>query len=387
MDFAQSDDHRAIQSAVAELAAKFDDDYWMRHDRDHEFPWDFYSAFAEAGWIGISIPEEFGGGGMGIAAAGLLLETVAASGAAMNGCTPLHASVFSVNVVTKHGSEALRHEILPRVASGELHVCFGVTEPDAGTDTTRIRTTAKRVGDEYVINGRKVWISKAGQSEKIVLVTRTAQRCESAPMKGLSVFLVDMNSPGITISPIPKMGRNAVASYEVALDDVHVPAGRLLGDEDDGFRVLLDGLNPERILIAHEALGIGRASVRAAVAYAGQREVFGRAIGMNQGIAFPLAQAHAQLGAAELMCRKAAWLYDRGQKCGAEANTAKYLAAEAGFFAADRALQTFGGMGYADEYHVSRYFREARVMKIAPVSQELALAFIAQNVLGLPKSY
>ena len=305
----------------------------------------------------------------------------------MNGCTPLHLSVFGINVVTKHGSDAMRAEVLPRVADGSLHACFAVTEPDAGTDTSRIRTTARREGGDYVINGRKVWISKAAESEKMVLAARTSDRDPASPMKGLSIFFVDMDTTGIELSPILKMGRNAVASYEVVMDDVRVPVDRLIGEEGDGFRVLLDGLNPERILIAHEALGIGRAAVRAAVAYANEREVFGRPIGMNQGIAFPLAEAHARLEAAELMCRKAAWLYDNGERCASEANSAKYLAADAGFFAADRALQTFGGMGYADEYNVSRYFREARIMKIAPVSQELALAFIAQNVLGLPKSY
>lgn len=387
MDFSTPDDHREIRAAVNSLARQFDADYWARVDIQHEFPWDFYRAFAEAGWLGICIPEEFGGGGLGVSAAGILLETIAASGAAMNGCTPLHLSVFGINVVTKHGSEALRKETLPRVASGDLHTCFGVTEPDAGTDTTRIRTSARRDGNNYVINGRKVWISKAGESEKIVLATRTAERDPERPMAGLSIFFVDMDSPGISVSSIAKMGRNAVASYEVAFDDVRVPADRLLGAEGEGFRVLLDGLNPERVLIAHEALGIGRASVDAAVAYAKEREVFGRPIGQNQGIAFPLAEANARLDAAELVCRKAGWLYDRGEPCAREANTAKFLAADAGFFAADRAMQTFGGMGYAEEYPISRYFRESRLMKIAPVSQELALAFIAQNVLGLPKSY
>lgn len=387
MDFVLDDEVVQIRKAVADLAGRFDDGYWSKVDRDHEFPWDFYTAFADAGWLGICIPEEYGGGGLGVAAAGMLLETIAASGAAMNGCTPLHLSVFGINVVTKHGSDEIRREVLPRVATGDLHACFGVTEPDAGTDTSRIRTFARRDGSDFVVNGRKVWISKAGQSEKVVLATRTSDRDAAAPMEGLSIFLVDLDSPGIEMSPIPKMGRNAVTSYEIAFDDVRVPAERLLGQEGDGFRVLLDGLNPERILIAHEALGIGRAAVRAAVAYANEREVFGRPIGKNQGIAFPLAEAHARLDAAELMCGKAAWLYDQGENCGPEANVAKFLAADAGFFAADRALQTLGGMGYADEYPVSRYFREARLMQIAPVSQELVLAYLAQNVLGLPKSY
>lgn len=387
MDFTEDDDLRQIRRAVAELASRFDHDYWARHDRDHSFPWDFYKAFADAGWMGITVPEEYGGGGLGIAAAGAMVETLASSGGAMNACTPLHLNMFGMNVVAKHGSEEMRRKTLTRVATGELHACFGVTEPDAGTDTSRITTTARRDGGGYVVNGRKVWISKAGESEVIVLATRTAPRQDDAPMKGMSILLVDMDTPGISLGPIPKMGRNAVTSYEVSFDDVRVPADRLVGVEHDGFRVLLDGLNPERILIAHEALGIGRASVAAAVRYAGERTVFDRPIGQNQGIAFPLAEANARLDAAELVCRKAAWLYDNGQSCAREANTAKFLAADAGFFAADRALQTFGGMGYAEEYGIPRYFREARLMKIAPVSQELALAYIAQNVLGLPKSY
>jgi acyl-CoA dehydrogenase len=387
MDFSSTDDHERIRSAVADLAAKFDSAYWEKRDREHTFPWDFYNAFAAAGWIGIAIPEQYGGGGLGLAEAGLMMQTIAASGAAMNGCTAIHLSVFGINIVTKHGSAALRRDVLPRVASGQLHTCFAVTEPDAGTDTSRIRTMARRAGGDYVINGRKVWISKAGQSQKAILVARTSPREETEPMAGLSVFLVDLDSEGIQMSPIPKMGRNAVASYEVTFDDVRVPAERLIGAEGDGFRILLDGLNPERILIAHESVGIGRASVELAVEYARQREVFGRPIGQNQAIAFPLAEAMARLDAAELLCQKAAWLYDHGERCSREANAAKFLAADAAFFAADRAVQTLGGMGYADEYPASRYFRESRVMRIAPVSQELALAFLAQNVLKLPKSY
>lgn len=387
MDFTENEDLQTVRRAVAELAGRFDGEYWARHDRDHAFPWAFYETLADAGWLGISIPEEYGGGGLGVAAAGIMLETLAASGGAMNACTPVHLGMFGMNVVAEHGSEQMRRETLTRVATGDLHACFGVTEPDAGTDTSRLRTRAERDGDTYVVNGRKVWISKAGESEVIVLAVRTAPRRDDAPMHGISILLVEMGTPGITVNPIPKMGRNAVASYEVTFDDARVPASALVGVEHEGFRVLLDGLNPERVLIAHEALGIGRAAVDAAVNYANQRSVFDRPIGQNQGIAFPLAEATARLDAAELVCRKAAWLYDTGRPCAREANTAKFLAADAGFFAADRALQTFGGMGYAEEYGIPRYFREARLMKIAPVSQELVLAYIAQNVLGLPKSY
>jgi acyl-CoA dehydrogenase len=269
-----------------------------------------------------------------------------------------------------------------------LHVCFGVTEPDAGTDTTRISTFARRDGDDYVINGRKVWITKAGDSQKMVLITRTTPREQVArPTDGMSLFLVDLDSDAVVLNPIPKMGRNAVASYEVLLDGLRVPATTRIGEEGKGFSYLLDGLNPERILLAHEALGLGRASVRRATRYAKDRVVFGRPIGQNQGIAFPLAEAITRLDAAELMARNAAWRYDRGLSCGREANMAKWLCAEAGFQAADQAIQTHGGMGYAREYHVERYFREARILRLAPVSQEMVLNYIAQHVLRLPRSY
>jgi acyl-CoA dehydrogenase len=388
MDFSLTPEQQEIQGAVRELAAKFDDEYWAARDARHEFPWDFYKAFADAGWLGIAIPEQYGGGGLGIAEAALLLQEVASSGAAMNGCSAMHLSIFGINIIVKHGSQELRDELLPAVVAGDLHVCFAVTEPDAGTDTTRISTTARRDGDSYVINGRKVWITKAGDSQKMVLLARTTPRDEAVrPTQGLTLFLVDVDRHHMDIRPIAKMGRNAVASNEVFIDDLRVPVSARIGDEGSGFRYLLDGLNPERILIAHEAVGIGRAALAKAIGYAKERQVFGRPIGQNQGIQFPLARSAAELDAAELLCRKAAWLYDQGLACSREANMAKFLAAEAGFAAADRAMQTHGGMGYAVEYHVERYFREARLMKIAPISQEMALSQIAHNELGLPKSY
>jgi acyl-CoA dehydrogenase len=388
MDFELSDDQAQVRNGVRELAATFSDEYWAERDEKHEFPWDFYNAFSEAGWLGIAIPEEYGGGGLGILEASLLLEEVAASGAGMNGCSPMHLTIFGLNTIVKHGSAELRQEILPRAADGSLHVCFGVTEPDAGTDTSRISTFARRSGSDYVISGRKVWITKAGESEKMVLICRTSPRDEATrPTDGMSLFLVDLDSDAVHLRAIPKLGRNAVASYEVFLDELRVPASALIGEEGKGFTYLLDGLNPERILLAHEALGIGRAALRRATRYANERVVFGRPIGMNQGIAFPLAEALMRLDAAELTARHAAWRYDQGLPCGREANTAKYLCAEAGFQAADQAIQTHGGMGYAKEYHVERYFREARLLRLAPVSQEMVLNHIAQHVLHLPRSY
>ncbi|WP_214366932.1 acyl-CoA dehydrogenase family protein [Pseudonocardia sp. H11422] len=388
MDFLLTEDQQALQKAVRELTANFDDDYWAARDERHEFPTEFYDAFAKAGWVGIAVPEEYGGAGQGVAEAALMLEEIAASGAGMNGCSSMHLTIFGLNTVVKHGTEALRQEVLPAAADGSLHVCFGVTEPDAGTDTTRISTFARRDGDSYVIRGRKVWITKAGLSSKMILIARTTPRDRvRKPTEGMSLFLVDIDPAAVHVSPIPKMGRNAVASYEVVIDDLRVPVEARIGEEGEGFRYLLDGLNPERILLAHEALGLGRVGVRRAVQYARERIVFDRPIGSNQGVAFPLAEATMRLDAAELVARKAAWLYDRGMPCGREANTAKFLCADAAFTATDQALQTHGGMGYAREYHVERYFREARLMRLAPVSQEMVLNYVSRHVLDLPRSY
>jgi acyl-CoA dehydrogenase len=388
VDFELTEDQVTIRRAVAELAGKFDDQYWMEKDAAHEFPTEFYQAFADGGWLGITTPEEYGGHGFGISEAALLLEEVSASGAGMNGASSMHLSIFGMHPVIVHGSEELKRETLPRIVTGDLHVCFGVTEPGAGLDTTRITTFAKRDGSDYVVNGRKVWISKAMESEKILLLTRTT-RFEDVAKKtdGLTLFLTDLDRDRIDIRPIAKMGRNAVTSNELFIDDLRIPAEHRVGEEGQGFKYLLDGLNPERMLVAAEALGLGRAALRRAVRYGNERVVFGRPIGMNQGLQFPLADSLARLDAAELVLRKASWLYDNGRPCGREANTAKYLCAEAGFEAADRALQTHGGMGYAEEYHVARYFREARLLKIAPLSQEMVLNYLGSHVLGLPRSY
>jgi acyl-CoA dehydrogenase len=387
VSFDYTDAQREIQRAVRELAARFGDDYWLERDRAHEFPWEFYDAFAAAGWIGIGIPERYGGSGLGVTEGGILLQEVAASGAGINGCTPLHLSIFGMNPVVKHGSEEMRAAHLPRVASGELHVAFAVTEPDAGTDTTRISTFARRDGDDYVVSGRKVWISKAQIAQRLLLIARTQPRDETRRTAGLTLFFTDLDRDHVDVRPIEKLGRHAVDSNELVIEELRVPAADRVGEEGKGLTYLLDGLNPERILMAHEAVGLGRAALARAVRYANERIVFDRPIGANQAIQFPLADALARLDAAELVARQAAWRYDGGLPCGREANTAKYLCAEACWLAADRAVQVHGGMGYAAEYHVERYFREARLLRIAPVSQELALAYLGEHVLGLPRSY
>jgi acyl-CoA dehydrogenase len=388
MDFFEDEEHSEIRAAIQRICRDFGDDYWRGCDDTHTFPWDFYAAMAKGGWIGIAIPEEYGGGGRGITEASIVLEEVAASGAAMNGCSAIHLSIFGMNPVVRHGSPEMRSKYLPRVASGDLHVAFGVTEPDSGTDTSAIRTFARRDGDNYVVRGQKVWTSKAQDCEKVLLLVRTTPREEAAGrLDGMTLLLADLQSPHVDIRPIPKVGRNAVASCEVRYDDLPVSVEDRVGEEGKGFSYLLDGLNPERILVASEALGIGKAAIRRASEYAKTRRVFDRPIGANQGISFPLAEAHTRLHAAELAIREASWRYDQGLKCGANANMAKWLAADAAFFAADQAVQTHGGFGYAKEYDVERYWREARLMRIAPVSQEMILNYVAEHVLGLPRSY
>ncbi|HEX4906346.1 MAG TPA: acyl-CoA dehydrogenase family protein [Acidimicrobiales bacterium] len=388
MEFGTEDTHEAIREGVRRVCSKFDDAYWRRCDAEHEFPWAFYDAMAEGGWVGIAIPEEWGGGGQGITEASIVLEEVAASGAAMNGCSALHLSIFGMNPVVKHGSDWMKATYLPQVVDGSLHVAFGVTEPDAGTDTTSITTTARKVDGGYLVRGRKVWTTKALLCQKVLLLVRTTPLAEvTRRTDGMTLFLADLQKPEVDIRAIDKLGRNAVVSCEVRYDDLFVAEDDRVGEEGRGFSYLLDGLNPERILVAAEALGIGRVAIKRAVQYANDRVVFGRPIGKNQGIAFPLAQSHAALHAAELVIREASWRYDNGLPCAEHANTAKLLAAEAAFDAADRALQTHGGMGYAKEYDVERYWREARLMKIAPISQEMVLNYLAEHVLGLPRSY
>jgi acyl-CoA dehydrogenase len=379
-------DQRLIAEAVRDTCRGFDDEYWASCDREHQFPWDFYARMAEGGWVGIALPEEYGGGGRGITDAAVVLHEIARSGAAMNGCSALHITIFGLNPIARFGNDRLKETFLPRAAAGELHVAFGVTEPDAGTDTGRITTRAEPDGrGGWRITGRKVWTSKALESEVVLLLARTGP--PDSGLRGLSLFLADLDPAYVDIRAIPKVGRNAVASCEVAYDGLPVEGWRLVGEENGGFRHLLHGLNPERVLLASEACGIGEVALQRAVAYASERIVFDRPIGANQAISHPLARAHAQLRAAWMMALHAGRRYDAGADCGEEANTAKYLAAEASFFAADQAVQTLGGMGYAHEYHVERYWREARLQRIAPVTQEMTLNYLAQTILGLPRSY
>ena len=388
MNFNETEEQRLIRESVRKLCSAFSDDYWEERDREGKFPDTFFDEMAAAGWIGIAMPEKYGGAGKGIQEAAIILEEVAASGAAMNGATPIHLSIFGMHPVVKHGSEFMREKYLPPVARGELQVAFGVTEPNAGSDTTSIETFARLEGDHYLVKGRKVWTTKAIESERVLLLVRTKARDKvKRKTEGMTLLLAELQKPEVSISAIPKLGRNAVQTCEVVYDDLVVPVSDRVGEEGEGFRYLLDGLNAERILIAAESLGIGRAALRRAVQYANERVVFDRPIGKNQGIAFPLAKARTNLDAAELMIRKAAWKLDNNEPCGTEANMAKWLAAEAGFYAADCAIQTHGGFGYAREYHVERYWREARLMKLAPISQEMILNFIAEHELGLPRSY
>ncbi len=388
MDCLETDEQRLIREAIARLCRDFPDEYWEERDRLGEFPREFYDSVAAAGWIGTAIPERWGGSGRGIREAAILLEEIAASGAAMNGASPIHLSMFGIHPLVRHGSDAMREKYLPDVASGALQVAFGVTEPDAGTDTTSIRTFARREGARYLVRGRKVWTTKATHCQRVVLLVRTTPRDQvKRRTDGMTLLFAELQRPEVSISPIPKLGRNAVSTCEVVYEDLPVALSDRIGEEGRGFYHLLDGLNAERILVAAEAIGIGRAALRRAVNYASEREVFGRAIGKNQGIAFPLAEARTRLEAAALMVAKAAWLLDHDHPCGKEANMAKWLAAEAGFSAADVALQTHGGYGYAREYHVERYWREARLMKLAPITQEMILNYVAEHVLGLPRSY
>lgn len=388
MDFDLSEDLTAIEAEATRLASSFDDDYWLRQDEKKEFPWAFYDAFAKAGWLGIIVPEEYGGSGLDVLSAGVLLRAVARSAGAMNAASTVHISIFGMGPVIHHGSPEMKARYLPSTATGELHVSFGVTEDDAGTDTSRIRTTAVRDGDRWIARGKKVWNTKAQQAQKILLLARTTPREEcKRPLDGMTLFLADLDPRYCEIREIPKLGRNAVNSNEVFIEDLPISNDDVVGEVGRGFYQLIDGINPERIMIAAEACGIGRRAIEVASAYAKERIVFDRPIGQNQAIAHPLSDSWSELEAADLLWQKAAWAYDRGEASAPLANMAKIRCADTAFRACDRALQVFGGYGYAREYHVERYWREARLMKLAPISQEMALNYVSEHVLGLPRSY
>jgi acyl-CoA dehydrogenase len=387
VDFALTEQQELIRKEVATLARSFPADYWLEKDRKAEYPWEFVRAFAAGGWLGAIIPEQYGGSGLGVTEACLLLHEICAAGAGTTGASPIHFYMFPPMPLVKHASEDLKRSVLPRIATGEIVMSFGVTEPNAGTDTSRIETRAERHGNRYVVHGRKVWNTNARQATHILLLARTAARDPAKPFAGLTLFFTPFDRARITVREIEKLGRAAVDSNEIFIDGLDVPAEHVVGEVGRGFYHLLDSLNPERIMTAIEAVGIGRAALERAVQYAKERIVFDRPIGQNQAVAHPLAQAWAKLESAELITLKAAWLFDHGRPCGAEANTAKLLAADAGFEACDVAVQTHGGYGYAKEFHVERLWREIRLYKIAPVSQQMVLNYLSEHVLGLPRSY
>ena len=387
MEFALTTDQAAVVDGIGKVIEGFDDAYWLQRDRDGEFPDAFYRAVAAGGWLGIALPEEYGGSGLGVAEAALMMEAIAGSGGAMAAASSVHMNVFGPRAIVAHADRRQKSSWLPALVAGESKMSFAVTEPDAGLDTTRIAVRAVRDGDHYLVHGRKLWTSTAQVADKIMLLARTSPRRDEEPSRGLSLFFTDLDRRTAEVREIDKMGRKAVDSNEIRFDGMRVPAEDRIGEEGMGFRYLLHSLNPERILVAAEAVGIGRDALRRAARYAGERVVFERSIGQNQSIQRPLAANWTALESAFLSVMKAAWLYDRGQPCGIEANAAKYLAAEAGFDACRQAVLTHGGMGYAREFHVERLMREVMIPCLAPVSQQMALNFIAERALDLPKSY
>ena len=383
-----SNDQGALDEAIQRICAQFGDDYWLARDTDGEFPEQFVAAIASGGWLGIAMPEAHGGAGLGVTEAALMMRRIAQSGGGFAAASSVHINIFGPQPIVKFGTAEQQARMLPPLISGEDRSCFGVTEPNAGLDTGAIETRAEWNGSDYVVNGQKHWTSVAQRANKIMLLARTAPRDASAKgTDGLSLFYTDLDRAHVKIHEIAKMGRKAVDSNALFIDDLKVPREDLIGEEGQGFRCILHGLNPERILIGAEAIGLGRAALAKATQYARERHVFGRPIGQNQAIQHPLAEAWAEMEAADLMIFKAARLYDAGKPCGAEANAGKYLAAEAAHKACERAVLTLGGMGYAREYHVERYLRESYIARIAPVSREMILNFIAERVLELPRSY
>jgi acyl-CoA dehydrogenase len=388
MNFALTSEQMQIRDAVEKICGYFDDEYWLERDTRGGFPTEFHTALAGDGWLGVAMPQEYGGAGLGITEAAIMMQAIAESGAGFSGASAVHMNIFGLNPVVVFGSDEQKSRMLPPLIAGEQRACFAVTEPNTGLDTTRVKTKAERRGNQYFISGQKVWISTAQVAEKVLLLARTTpiEDCDR-PAQGLTLFYTDLDRRYVEVREIAKMGRKAVDSNQVFFDALPVPEADRIGEEGRGFEYILHGLNPERILIAAESVGLGRCALHRAANYAKERVVFDRPIGQNQGIQHPLAEKWMALEAADLMVFKAAWLYDQQQSCGAEANSAKYLAGEACFDACQQAVMTHGGFGYAREYHVERYLRESLIGRIAPVSPQLVLCFIAERVLGLPKSY
>ena len=387
MTITETSDLELVRESSRNLARKFSLEYWREKDNKAEYPWEFLHAFADAGWLGTVIPEEYGGLGLGLTEAAIMLSEVAASGAGASGASAIHFSIFPPGPIIRHGSEEMKRAYLPKLATGEILMSFGVTEPNAGVDTSRITTKATKIDGGWLVNGQKIWITNAQNAHRILLLVRTSPREEPRPFDGMTLFFTDLNRERITVREIEKMGRAAVDSNELFIDDLEVRDDEVVGEVGKGFSYLLDGLNPERIVVCLEQVGLGRAALDLAIKYANERIVFDRPIGKNQAVAHPLADSWIRLLAAEKVGLMAAELYDAHLPCGPEANAAKFLGSEAGFEACDRAMQTLGGYSYAKEYHVERMWRESRLLKVAPVSQEMVLNYISTKVLGLPKSY
>ena len=388
MDFAFTEDQQTIREAVLQHCSAFSDDYWLDHDRSGEWPVDFHKAMAEAGWLGIAMPESVGGAGLGITEAAIMMQAVAESGGGMTAASAIHGPVFGLEPVVLFGTEEQKQRMIPPIISGAEKMCFAVTEPNTGLDTTSLKTRANKVDGGYLLNGEKVWITNAHVADHMLIIARTtALEDVKKKTEGLTLFYTRIDRSKIEHRLIPKMGRHAVGSNMVFISDMFVPEEDRIGAEGQGFKILIAGLNPERVLLGAEAVGLGRVAIKRASKYAQERIVFGRPIGQNQGIQHPLAKAWMQVEAAALMVFKAATLFDQGKECGIEANSAKYLAAEAGYEACQTAVMSMGGMGYAQEYHVERYLREVLIPRIAPVSPHQIMNFIAERVLELPKSY
>ena len=388
MNFALTSDQEAIREAIARICADFDAEYWLNKDRHGGFPLDFHQAIAKDGWLGVCMPEEYGGAGLGIQEAAVMVQAISESGAGLSGVSAIHMNIFGLNPVVMFGTPEQKQRILPPLIAGREKACFAVTEPNTGLNTTQLKTFARREGDKYYVTGRKVWITTAQVTEKMLLLARTTPLDQvKKPTQGLTLFYTNLDRKYVDVREIEKLGRKAVDSNELFIDELPVPVEDRIGEEGEGFRNILHGMNPERALAGAAAIGLGRVALKRAAQYAKERIVFDRPIGKNQGVQHPLAKCWMELEAARLMVMNAAWKYDQKLDCGAEANAAKYLAGEAGFKACETAVLTHGGFGYAKEYHVERYFREAMLLRIAPISSQLIMCYIAERVLGLPKSY